>query len=635
MNRSPREILQQYWGYPEFREPQEQIVADILAGKDCLALLPTGGGKSVCYQVPALVKGDLCIVISPLIALMEDQAHQLRARNITCEVIHSGMPYDQLDTALDRCLVGDVRFLFCSPERIHTEIFRVRSARMKISMIAVDEAHCISEWGHDFRPMYRAIGRIRELHPQVPVLALTASATAQVQRDIVAQLGLREPAIHRKSFARPNISFVVRLTEDKEHRMHDALKRVNGPAIVYVRNRKATQETARRLQETGVTATYYHGGLAFADRTVRQNDWITGKIRVMVATNAFGMGIDKPDVRLVIHLGLPETPEAYYQEAGRAGRDGKPSFALLLVHPADGDDLMKKTESGHPDVPYLRHIYQCLANHMQLAEGAGEFASFPFDIDAFSQRFALRPGEVRTAVRRLEEAGLIQLDDRFHRPTQIRLRYPREQIYAFRVAHQRFDGILLALLRLYGAGLFSGYTTVSESVIASGIGSNAGEVRRSLRDLHELGVLTYVESTDQPRITWLTGRYDAARIPIDRKKLIERKKSALEKTSAVIRYATDRTTCRQGTLLTYFGENKTPDCGCCDVCRERLKGTRTDETLRDTVIRLISAQPLTVRELENLLPGTEPEERLNAIQHLVETGVLVYDDIWRLHVKNG
>lgn len=413
MKPTPREILLKYWGYDRFREPQERIIHELLSGNDCLALLPTGGGKSICYQVPALITDGLCLVISPLIALMEDQAQQLRKRNIACAVIHSGMTHDQLDAALDNCLFGPVKFLFCSPERMKTELFRVRAARMKISMMAVDEAHCISEWGYDFRPTYLEIGSIRELHPNIPILALTASATEQVQSDIINRLGLRSPAVHRKSFARPNISFVVRNTENKEARLIQALGRVEGTAIVYVRTRKAALETASNLNRADIPATYYHGGLNFEERSRRQDEWMQGKVRVMVATNAFGMGIDKADVRMVIHTNLPESPEAYYQEAGRAGRDGQPSYALLLYQAADGEALSRRVESNHPDAAYLRHLYQCLANYYQLAEGAGEMTSSEFDSEEFARRFGLRQAEVRAGLSRLQESGLIQVDERY------------------------------------------------------------------------------------------------------------------------------------------------------------------------------------------------------------------------------
>src|SRR5690606_31498106 len=384
----PLAILQRYWKHGQFRPLQEDIIRSVLEGKDTLALLPTGGGKSVCFQVPGLVKEGICIVITPLIALMTDQVNQLKKRGIQAVAVHSAMTRAEIDLYLDNCLYGKVKFLYLSPERLQTEMFQARVVRMNVSMIVVDEAHCISQWGHDFRPPYLKIATLRDLVPEPPLIALTATATRDVQDDIVKYLRFRKQHnIFRKSFARDNLSIVVRKAEDKEKRLTDVLRKVGGSAIVYLRSRKSTQEIAALLRRQGISATFYHAGLSYNERVAAQEAWITDKVRVMVATNAFGMGIDKPDVRLVIHLDLPENPESYYQEAGRAGRDGIRSYAALIYHDSDIDALLGKVERSHPTIAYLQSIYQALANYFQLALGSGEGESFNFDIFEFSGRF--------------------------------------------------------------------------------------------------------------------------------------------------------------------------------------------------------------------------------------------------------
>ncbi|MFM8349051.1 MAG: RecQ family ATP-dependent DNA helicase, partial [Bacteroidota bacterium] len=520
---APLEILRKYWRHNAFRPPQDRIIQTVLEGHDCLALLPTGGGKSVCFQVPALAMDGICLVVSPLIALMEDQIRQLKQREIPCAVIHSGLSYSQLDTVLDNCVFGNVKLLYLSPERIQTELFQERLKRMKVSMVAVDEAHCISEWGYDFRPPYLKIGTIREIHPHVPILALTASATDRVRKDITEKLGMKKPEVISRSFARDNISFVVREAENKDLQMVAILRKVEGSAIVYVRSRKATEELAAFLRRQGISATWYHAGLTHEERNKRQASWIANQERVMVATNAFGMGIDKSDVRVVIHTGLPESLEAYYQEAGRAGRDGLRSYAVLLHFSHDDVELEKKVIDSQPEPAFLKHIYQCLANYYQIAEGAGQGHSVEFDLGDFTARYDLRPSLAHAALRRLEEQGLIAMNDRFHKPSRLHIAGDRAQLYEFQVAHERFDPVIHATLRLYGAELFTEEVVISEAAIAQALRCKTSEAKALLNQLNGLQILRYDEASDKPRITWLVPRQDAQRLMLDIKALTTRK----------------------------------------------------------------------------------------------------------------
>ena len=627
----PEEILRSYWGYERFRPPQAEIIADVLAGKDCLALLPTGGGKSLCYQVPALVLPGICLVVSPLIALMEDQVQQLRTRNISCALIHSGMSAREVDVILDNCVYGSIRMLYCSPERLQTAIFRERVARMKLSLIAVDEAHCISEWGHDFRPAYRKIAAVREIHPKVPMLALTASATPQVQQDIAERLGLRQPVIRKKSFLKPNLSFVVRDVAGKDEQVVRILTRTSGSSIVYVRSRKATEEWAARLTRKGLPALAYHAGLTHQERQARQTAWITGKTRIMAATNAFGMGIDKPDVRSVIHIGLPDSLESYYQEAGRGGRDGAKAYAVLLADQADAADLLSRTASGLPDAIQLRHLYQCLANYFQLAEGAGEGVGFPFDPDAFGLRYRLKPAQVRAGLRRLCEFGFIEFHDRYFQPSRVHIFPDRNELYAFQVAHERFDPLIQALLRMYGAELFSGFVSVSEGSLAAALATSPKNVTEDLHALSRLRIIHYTETSSLPRLVWMTPRQDATRLMIDNRKLEEWNKRIRDRAQAMSEYASQSAICRQLIMLRYFGETAPAPCGCCDICRATASEPKD---LRGQIVDALAGRSLTPVELEKLLQPESTQDLSAAIRELVEDGTIGYDSDWKLFLQN-
>ena len=632
---SPREILQKYWGYGQFRVPQDQIIDSVLSNNDTLALLPTGGGKSVCYQIPALILEGTCLVISPLIALMEDQITQLKKRGISCAVIHSGMTREQQDITLDNCIYGKIKLLYLSPERIQSELFKVRIQKMKISMIAVDEAHCISEWGYDFRPSYLKIASIRETHPAVPVIALTASATERVKKDISDKLQLRKPALFQRSFARDNISFVVRLTENKEMAMIDILKRVNGSAIIYVRSRKGTKNLSSLLQQHGIPSTWYHGGLKFDERSIRQEEWIKNEKRVIVATNAFGMGIDKPDVRLVIHLGLPESLEAYYQEAGRGGRDGKRSYAVLLYHPSDIQNLSTQTKEAVPDVEFLRTVYQALANYVQLAEGAGEHSGFDFDEEEFSTRFSFKKSKTHLALKRLEESGFIQIDDHQFRSASVRILSDKAKLYTFQIANEKFEPLIQALLRLYGAEIFSDYLSISEAKIAHLIRTSVKEVKGQLILLSELEWISYKPSSSLPILTWLTPRFDAARLPINIADLKKRADILLEKANAMISYAEQHKICRQVKFLEYFNESYPQKCGICDRCLEekKKKDKARWNSFRSQILSAVSVKPKPLEQIEAEI--TPPDHNLftEVIRELLEEEKIRYDEFWQVHLK--
>ena len=633
---SPLAILQKYWRHDAFRPMQEDIISAVIEGKDTLALLPTGGGKSVCFQVPGLILDGLCLVISPLIALMKDQVEQLRQRGVEAVAVHSGMRRDHIDILLNNALYGGMKFLYVSPERLQTELFIARFRQMKIGLIAVDEAHCISQWGYDFRPAYLKISALREIFPDVPVVALTASATAQVQADIIEKLEFKKNyALFRKSFARENLSFVVRKTENKDAKLLEILQKVKGSAIIYVRSRKATQEYARWLRKKDIPASFYHAGLPFEDRTRRQDEWIQNQTRVMVATNAFGMGIDKPDVRLVIHLDLPENLESYYQEAGRAGRDGRRAYAAILYQDADVSNLQIKVEQSQPPLEYLKVLYQTLANYYQLAEGSGEGESFDFDLHDFCDRFRLNHIEVFNGLRKLEEEGLLQFNESFYSPSSLHFAVDHTKLYELQVANARFDQLIKMLLRLYGGEIFSGFVKIDESVLARALKSSQREVVEQLTHLHQLRTVHYSPARDKPQVTYILSRQDADHLPLDRKRMEARRALILGKMKAMIAFAETAFRCRMQVLQDYFNEHTETTCGICDVCIEKRKKENllAFEDMRKEVVRIIGKHVMSVEHLEKQIGPKDRELFVDVVRELLDEGVLEYDNVWRLRMR--
>jgi ATP-dependent DNA helicase RecQ len=615
---------------------QEDIVNSVLKGIDTLALLPTGGGKSVCFQVPALLLDGLCIVITPLIALMKDQVEQLKNKGILAVAIHSGMSRSEIDLHLNNAIYGQLKFLYVSPERIQTEIFTERYKQMKVGLIAVDEAHCISQWGYDFRPPYLKISDLRETKPDVPIIALTASATLQVRDDIMNKLAFRKDhALFQKSFARDNLSFVVRKTENKDKKLIEILQKVKGSAIIYVRSRKATQQIGGWLTKRGIRSSYYHAGLDFNDRSKRQEEWINNETRVMVATNAFGMGIDKPDVRIVIHLDLPENLEAYYQEAGRAGRDGKRSYAVILYQDNDVIGLKQKVEQSQPTVDYLKKIYQSLANYYQLALGSAEGESFDFEVHEFCERFHYNAIEVYNALKKLQEEGLIEFNESFFSPSTLHFVVDHTRLYEFQVANAKFDAMLKMLLRLYGGELFASFVKISESYLADALKIPRAEVISLLLHLNSLNIVSYNPVKDKPQVTFVLARQDAERLPVDRKRLEERRQLILNKMQLMVAFVETNHRCRMQLVQDYFNETTYQTCGICDVCIEKRKkdNLKSFEHLKLEIINIVKQKEYSVEELEQQIAPKDHELFVDVIREMVDDGVILYDKAWKLKLN--
>ncbi|WP_421876906.1 RecQ family ATP-dependent DNA helicase [Marinoscillum sp.] len=571
----PLDILKQYWGYPAFRSLQSEIIGAVLDKQPVLALLPTGGGKSVCFQVPALCLDGVCIVVSPLIALMKDQVEQLRKRNIKAAAIYSGMSKKEIDIILDNCIYGEIKFLYLSPERLKTELFIERARRMDISLVAVDEAHCVSQWGYDFRPPYLEIAQFLEVIQVSRVIALTASATREVKFDILDKLEMKEASIFQKSFARPNLSYSVFQLENKEQKILEVLNRVPGSSVVYVRSRKQTREIAEFLYHHNISSDYYHAGVPGSVRAEKQDKWVAGSTRVMVATNAFGMGIDKANVRTVIHYDLPDSLEAYYQEAGRAGRDEKKAYAIQLFSKSDIDNLKSRTEQAAVSVDQIKRVYQALANYFKLAVGSNAMSSFEFDYQAFAKNFDLPLIETFHCLNKLADEGLIALNEPFKETSKAIFTVEQSELYKFQVANRAMDPVIKVLMRLYGGEMFSDYVKIKEKDIAALMGESVKKAVTQLHYLHQADIIEYQKASDVPRITFLTPRYDANNLPLDQDRIKWRRDVTIGKASSVINYVTDTRKCRSRVIQQYFDEISYEDCGVCDVCIAKTKHTAT------------------------------------------------------------
>ncbi len=565
-------ILKQYWGYDSFRGIQADIIHSIGDGRDTLGLMPTGGGKSITFQVPTLAQEGLCLVITPLIALMKDQVTNLRSRGILATAVYSGMTRQEIIVALENCIFGDYKFLYISPERLSTEIFQVKLRHMHVCMIAVDESHCISQWGYDFRPAYLNIAQVRELLPGVPVLALTATATPEVVTDIQRLLKFGQENVFRMSFERKNLSYVVRHTEDKEGELIHILNSMPGSAIVYTRNRRKTREIADLLGKHHITAENYHAGLSNAEKDTRQKKWQSGESRVMVATNAFGMGIDKPDVRLVVHIDVPDSPEAYFQEAGRAGRDEKSAYAVLLYQPRDRTQLSRRIPDTFPDKDYIRQIYEELNYYYQMAMGDGFDCTYEFNLEEFCARFKRFPVQADSALKILSRAGYIEYTDEQDNSSRLMFTVQRDELYRLHSETEQEERVIQSVLRSYG-GLFSDYVYVEEAAIAKKAGLTNEQVYETLKALTRARVLHYIPRKKTPYITYRQRRVEKDELVIPRSVYEDRKESYERRIKAMIDYATSENNCRSRMLLRYFGEHNEHDCMRCDACLRKYRSS--------------------------------------------------------------
>ena len=563
-----RQILKEYWGYDDFRGIQREIIESIGSGKDTMGLMPTGGGKSITFQVPAMAMKGVCIVITPLIALMKDQVANLRRLGIPAAFVNSSMGHEEMLATLENCVYGGTKLLYVSPERLSSELFQTKLKHMEVSFITVDEAHCISQWGYDFRPSYLEIVNIRKLKPNAPVLALTATATPEVVDDIQERLGFSEKNVFKMSFERKNLAYIVRHATDKEEQLLHILNSVSGSAIVYVRSRKRTSELAKLLMSSGISALAYNAGLDSEVRNNRQEEWTASKVRVMVATNAFGMGIDKPDVRLVIHMDCPSSLEAYFQEAGRAGRDGKKSYAILLYNDADSSKLMKRIADTFPPKEYIMNVYEHLAYFYQMAVGCGEGTTREFNMEKFCVAFKHFPVQVESALHILTRAGYITYDEENDNRARLRFILERDELDRLNHLSEAENTIITTLLRCYG-GLFVSFQYINEGFVAQQAGMDMVKVYSILKGLNDKHILHFIPQKKTPYITYARDREDGENIVLPPAVYDDRKSDMEKRIKKMIEYATDDNTCRSKMLLSYFGENRSDNCGQCDVCIER------------------------------------------------------------------
>lgn len=627
------QLLKQYWGYDSFRGIQEEIINSISENKDTLGLMPTGGGKSITFQVPALAKDGLCLVITPLIALMKDQVQNLRKRGIKALSIYSGMSRQDIITTLENCIFGNYKFLYISPERLDTKIFRTKLRKMKVSMITVDESHCISQWGYDFRPAYLKIAEIRELLPDVPVLALTATATPEVVKDIQARLHFRRENVFRMSFERSNLAYIVRKTDNKTGELLHILRSMPGSAIVYVRNRRRTKEITELLNNEDITADFYHAGLDDATKDIRQHRWQSGGSRVMVATNAFGMGIDKPDVRIVIHMDLPDSIEAYFQEAGRAGRDGQKAYAVILYAKADKTTLHKRIPDTFPEKEYIKDVYEHLQYYYQMAMGDGLDCVREFNIEDFCRKFKYFPVPVDSALKILTQAGYLEYTGEQDNTSRLLFTIRRDELYRLREMGDDMDKLIQTVLRSY-TGVFTDYTYINEDSLAIRTGLTRRQIYEQLVHLAKLRIVSYIPRKKTPYIIYTRERIEAQLIHISPEIYEERKARYETRINAMLEYVTNDTLCRSRMLLDYFGEKNEHNCGQCDTCIGLRKQTATcqpdREELYEKIHEILSGAPQTPAGLLEQLP-IEKELLTEALHRLLDEGkIIVVDGILQI-----
>jgi ATP-dependent DNA helicase RecQ len=641
----PVEILKKYWNYDRFRPLQEEIINAVLAKKEVLALLPTGGGKSVCFQVPALAMEGICIVISPLIALMKDQVEQLKKREIPAKAIFSGMSYREIDIALDNCVFGGVKFLYVSPERLQTAIFKERIKKMKVNLLAIDEAHCISQWGYDFRPPYLEIATFRESLKDVPCIALTATATREVRIDIQEKLNFSKSntAVFQKSFSRENLSYSCFYEENKEKKLLKILHSVGGSSVVYVQSRKRTKNIAGFLMKHQINADFYHAGLPNEARNTKQENWIKNKTRVIVATNAFGMGIDKPDVRTVVHLDLPNSLEAYYQEAGRAGRDEQKAYGVLLYNQADIENLQTQTLQNFPSIDTIRNVYQRLANYYKIAVGSGEMTSYNFDIEEFTKSFSLGKDhqndylKVYYSLKELEQQGFLQLNEAINKPSQVLFLVDNAKLYEFQVADANMDIFIKTVLRMYGGEAFTNYTNISESAIAKKLNADTQTIANQLFFLQKSNILDYIPQNDKPQLTFLTPRYNAPDLPFDTKSYQARQERQEKKMEMMVHYAQHSHRCRTQLLQEYFDEKTDKTCGICDNCLENKKTNQESnkneqEQYTPQILQALRYTALSINDLVEDIKPSHTGDFLEHLKKMIASGEICYNAVGDIEI---
>ena len=625
MSAPTRAILQQYWDYPSFRPLQEDIVDSVMAGKDTLALLPTGGGKSICFQVPAMAMEGLCLVITPLIALMKDQVAHLVDKGIPAAAIYSGMHPDALELAYNQAAYGRLKFLYVSPERLQTDAFIEALKRMKVCLLAVDESHCISQWGYDFRPPYLKIADIRPYMPKTPVLALTATATAKVVDDIQFRLGFKEKNVFQSSFERKNVTYNVYHEADKYGVLRRKLEAMTeGSAIVYVRNRKRTQVISDWLNSVGISATFYHAGLDAKTRDERQDLWMKGKVKVIAATNAFGMGIDKPDVRLVIHMDLPDSIEAYFQEAGRAGRDLKPSEAFLLVSPADVTKLQENLTQSFPELDRIKLIYSALGNYFNIPIGAGENVSYPLVMSDFANHYGFSIVEVFHTLKILEKEGFLLLSDSFDEPSKVMIKASRDDIYGFQVNNPQYSELIKCMLRSL-PGVLTDFVKINEEVLAKKAGLASDKVVEQLKKLESYQFLSYAPRNDKPQVLFLSEFVDSKHFGLSKENYYDRKKDAEERVKAVIDFVNNDEECRSVQLLRYFNEKTKKACGRCDVCLKQDQHRVPYDSIEERVQSVMRETGQPMKDILSQCSDIEESQVLDAIRFLVDNDVLQYE----------
>ena len=627
---TPEAVLKRWWGYEAFRPMQREIIDAVLAGRDTLALMPTGGGKSLTYQVPALMTEGVTIVVTPLIALMKDQVDRLRKLGIPAVAVHSGMDSRKIEIALDNCTYGDVKLLYIAPERLATEAFRVRLRNMRVGIIAVDEAHCISQWGYDFRPSYLRIAELREYQPNATILALTASATDIVARDIMHHLGFQQENILRTSFARPNLSYVVRNVENKLEHVLRIVKSVEGSGIVYVRTREGCEQLCEQLRAEGESVNFYHAGLPSMERAMRQDDWVAGKVRIIVATNAFGMGIDKADVRFVVHYSMCDSLEAYYQEAGRAGRDGGRSYAVLLTSNDDADRIVRLFKAEFPPLADIKRVYELVMNHLQVAIGDGVGGSFPFNIFEFCHNVHLSVNSVLGALKILEQNGLLTMVDEQDNPAKLMFTVSRDSLYKLNAGGNDMDLVLRSILRLYN-GVFTNFRSIDELQIAAFAGISSERVHEMLKMLWRMHTIRYIPASRTPMIYLDSERLPTADVFIAPETYRHRYDMTLARFDGMLSYVTAEGECRSVIIQRYFGDSEAQPCGVCDVCLRRKRDSRGGDECTERVVKILRSGDKDIKELA-LAMGTEGDRVVEIVDKLVREGKILLSDRGKLKI---